>query len=320
MSLLYYYTVHTSLTLAALPQIVEIYTLVAPKIAFSDPSLLLCMLAIAALHRAHVDSTPERQEEYVRQAVEYQNRSIGMLRAQLANITPENCVGTFLSSSFLLIYTFASEPWLRYFSSGTPSEGCLDDVTRSLRLLRGVPSILGHDNNAVFGWIMESPLRPIADGILHKPKGRFTPEQESHFAALRYFLIEDQNAGEEERRVCLEALHVLREYAELLLDRQAQQQIETVGLTMTWPVAVSERYLAYLESHRRGALLVLAEYAVLFRRLRRYWWADAWGQMLLTVTLELLPADWRCSILQFHDESLNQLDAAVRGRRSCDGL
>ncbi|KAL1617071.1 hypothetical protein SLS54_008066 [Diplodia seriata] len=298
MSLLYHYTAHTSLTFADLPEIVEIYKVTAPEVAFSDPDLLSSLLAIAALHRAHVDPEPERQEEYFGQAANYQHRSISVLHDHVASITRENCVGLFFSSAILSICTLAAESWLWQFSCGTPSTACIDDVVRCLGLLRGVPSILRHEN--VYAWIMEGPLRPIGEGFSRRPKGHFTAEEESHFTILRRVLIEDEDVKEEERLVYLEALRVLHEYAELLLDRRLQQQIEIVGLTLAWPCIVSDQYLEYLEAHRPGALLLLAHHAVLFNRLGRFWWADAWGRTVLVVTLELLPESWKRLIRDFH--------------------
>lgn len=65
--------------------------------------------------------------------------------------------------------------------------------------------------------------------------------------------------------------------------------------------------MAYLEAHRRGALLLLAQYAVLFNRLGRFWWADAWGRIVLTLTVELLPETWKFAILEFHKGSIEDI-------------
>ncbi|KAL1635931.1 hypothetical protein SLS58_010036 [Diplodia intermedia] len=208
----------------------------------------------------------------------YQHRSITVLHDRVKEITRENYVGLFFSSAILSICTLTAESWLWQFSYGTPSTTCIDDVVRCLGLLRGVPSILRHED--VYAWIME--------------------EQESHFTILRRLLIEDEDVKEEERIVYLEALRILHEYAELLLDRRMQLQIEVIGLTLTWPSIISDQYLEHLEAHRPGALLLLAHYAVLFHRLGRFWWADAWGRTVLVVTLELLPESWKCLIREFH--------------------
>ncbi|KAK0618700.1 hypothetical protein DIS24_g11626 [Lasiodiplodia hormozganensis] len=300
MGLLHHYTAYTSLTFADLPEIIEIYRVTAPQLAFSDPDLLSSLLAISALHRAHVDPDPERQQEYFRRATKHQSRSIHVLQNRIANITQENCVGLYLSACILSIYTLAEKSWLWRCSRDAAS---LDDVVRCLRLFRGVPSILRHENHAVFGWIMDGPLKPIGDGFLYKPTGRFTTEQESYFAVLREFLVEDRDAGEEERGVYLEALRVLREYAEPLLDGRVQRQIETVGLTLAWPSIVSEQYLKYLGEPRRGAILLLAQYAALFARLGHFWWAKAWGKTVLAVSVELLPEVWKWAIRSFCREN-----------------
>lgn len=300
MGLLHHYTAYTSLTFADLPEIIEIYRVTAPQLAFSDPDLLSSLLAISALHRAHTEPVPERQQAYFSRATKHQNHSIRVLQDRITNITQQNCVGLYVSACILSIYTLAEKSWLWRCSRDTAS---LDDVIRCLRLFRGIPSILRHENHAVFRWVMEGPLKPIGDGFLYKPTGRFTPEQESYFGILREFLVEDRDAGEEERGVYLEALQCLREYAELLLDVRVQRQIETVGLTLAWPTIVSEQYLKYLGEPRRGAILLLAQYAALFMRLEQFWWAEAWGKTVLTVSLELLPEVWKWAIRSFCREN-----------------
>lgn len=300
MGLLHHYTAYTSLTFADLPEIIEIYRVTAPQLAFSDPDLLFSLLAISALHRAHIDPDPERQQEHFSRATKHQHRSIRVLQDRITNITQQNCVGLYISACILSIYTLAEKSWLWRCSRDTAS---LDDVIRCLRLFRGVPSILRHENHSVFRWVMDGPLKPIGDGFLYKPTASFTLEQESYFAILRQFLVEDQDSGDEERAVYLEALQGLREYAELLLDHRVQRQIETVGLTLAWPTIVSEQYLKYLGEPRRGAILLLAQYAALFTRLEHFWWAEAWGKTVLAVSLELLPEVWKWSIRSFCGEN-----------------
>ncbi|EKG14520.1 C6 zinc finger domain-containing protein [Macrophomina phaseolina MS6] len=292
MSLIWYYTTSTSSTFAERPQTIKLYRTSAPAVAFSEPVLLFALLAVAALHRAHTELEPENREKYFNVATSHQHRSIGILQELLPDITPANCSAVFLASSLVPIFTLASECWLRQpFSDAAPMES-LSDVISCIHLLRGVPSILSHGNHAVFGWIMDGPLRPLTEGFLLKPKGHLTPEQDAQFAALYGALMEDEGVSEVELHVYSEALDTLKEYAGLILDVSVQQRIDVVGLTLTWPTIVSGRYLEYLQARRNGALLIFARYAVLFDRIRGFWWAGGWGQILRSVSLALLPEKW----------------------------
>ncbi|KAL1640167.1 hypothetical protein SLS58_007281 [Diplodia intermedia] len=300
MELLHHYTVSTSLTFSTRSDVLEVYRLAAPEIAFSDPPLMNGLLAISGLHRAHCCSDIEKRRLYSTIAAAHQNIALGAFRERLSNLTRENCPGVFLFSAWLTLYVLGSMHRLQSADPDAASVIDFEDPSEWIRLMRGVPSILRQ--SAVWSWIRESPLRPILEPGLVTDEP-LSPELERRFATLRRALIDEPlhvstpdapQMDEEECKVYAESLAMLQKYTAFILRPSTPEgPLDLVGTTMIWPNIVPDRWVDYLGQHRPGALVMLAQFAVLVNNLRGFWWAKGWGQGLVVIAWKLLPPEWK---------------------------
>ncbi|GME40954.1 C6 zinc finger domain-containing protein [Neofusicoccum parvum] len=301
MELLHHYTVATSLTFSTRSDVLEVYRIAAPEIAFSDPPLMHGLLAVSGLHRAHCCADIEKRRQYSTTAAAHQNIALGVFRERLSNLTRENCPGAFLFSAWLTLYVLGSMHQLQSSDPNAASVIDFEDPAEWIRLMRGVPSILRV--SAVWEWVSESALRPILEPgrVTDEP---LSPEMEARFATLRRVLVDAPlpissppdapQMDDEERRIYAEALAVLQKYTAFILRPSTPEgPLDLVGTTMIWPNIVPDRWVEYLGAHRPGALVLLAQFAVLVNNLRGFWWAKGWGQGLVQIAWKLLPPEWK---------------------------
>lgn len=300
MELLHHYTVSTSLTFSTRSDVLEVYRLAAPEIAFSDPPLMHGLLAISGLHRAHCCSDIEKRRRYSTISAAHQNIALCAFRERLTNLTRETCPGVFLFSAWLALYVLGSMHRLQSADPNAASVIDFEDPSEWMRLMRGVPSILRQ--SAVWDWIRESPLRPILEPgfVTEEP---LSPDMERRFATLRRVLVDEPlpistpdapQMDDEERSVYAECLSMLQMYTAFILRPSTPEgPLDLVGTTMIWPNVVPDRWVEYLGQHRPGALVMLAQFAVLVNNLRGFWWAKGWGQGLIVTAWKLLPPEWK---------------------------
>lgn len=304
MELLHHYTVATSLTFSTRSDVLEVYRIAAPEIAFSDPPLMHGLLAISGLHRAHCCTDIEKRRQYTTTAAAHQNAALGVFRERLSNLTRENCPGAFLFSALLTIYVLGSMHQLQSADPNAAQVIDFADPAEWIRLMRGIPSILRV--SAVWEWVQESALRPILEPgrVTDEP---LSPELAQRFESLRQVLVDEPMStvsegglqqptvpDPEERLIYAEALAMLQKYTAFILRPSTPEgPLDLVGTTMIWPNIVPDRWVEYLGAHRPGALVLLAQFAVLVNNLRGFWWAKGWGSGLVRVAWKLLPVEWR---------------------------
>ncbi|KAK7712891.1 hypothetical protein SLS57_007635 [Botryosphaeria dothidea] len=300
MELLHHYTVATSLTFSTRSDVLEVYRIDAPEIAFSDPPLMHGLLAVSGLHRAHCCADIEKRRRYTTIATAHQSIALSVFRERLSNLTRENCPGAFLFSAWLTLYVLGSMHQLQSADPNAASVIDFEDPAEWIRLMRGCPSILRQ--SAVWEWVSESPLRPILEPgrVTDEP---LSPELERRFATLRRVLVDDPlpistpgqpPMDDEERGIYAEALAVMQKYTAFILRPSTPEgPLDLVGTTMIWPNVVPDRWVEYLGQHRPGALVLLAQFAVLVNNLRGFWWAKGWGPGLVVIAWKLLPPEWK---------------------------
>lgn len=303
MELLHHYMVSTCLTFSQRPHSVDTGRHAVPAIAFSDPPVLHSVLAITALHRAHLlndASELAQRRRYVTLAMTHQDVVIRDLRTRVQHITQANAPGAFIISSYLALFTLGSMHQLDSAAPDATTTLNFDKPQDWIRLMRGVPTMLMQDN--VFAWVLESPL-----GMMFKDGKQDWPlplELEPRFARLAEVLSDAALvASLEERAAYVAALGLLKKWTANA--HAPDDETDLVGTALVWVNTVEDRYIEYLCEDRPGALVLLAQWAVLLAMLEGLWWAKGWGQGLMRIILKRLPESWQ----PFIEEQAREVNA-----------
>ncbi|KAF2147490.1 uncharacterized protein K452DRAFT_354861 [Aplosporella prunicola CBS 121167] len=319
MQLLHHFIVCTAETFTEHLEHHDMWRKAAPSIAFEHPPLMHSLLALSAIHRAHMEPSKRQRQQYVMVATSHQNMAVAAYRPTLLDITRENCHSIFLFSALLVYWALASQHDLQ---GSAPLEHATarinfsdDDPSEWIRLMRGCPSILFTNAGQVFEWVANGPLHPFFHPRLDVSEDLpLPPELAPRFQALRAALVDpgpaasvattgsgapDPDAATCERAAYAHALHELQRYSVFLWQQtQASAQPRIVlerldQIRMSWPASVDDEYAEYLRAKRPGALVLLAQYAVLVKPLNKFWWVRGLDRALVSVVWRLLPLEWR---------------------------
>lgn len=300
MELLYHYMVSTSTTFSARPFFMETHRQAAMCTAFSDPPVMHSILAITALHRAHLASELPQRRHYVTVAMMHQDMVIRDLRKRVEHITRTNAPGAFIISSFLALFTLGSMHQLDSAGADAATTLNFDNLGNWIRLMRGVPKLLMQDN--VLEWVLESPV-----GAMFRKEKEDWPlplEFEPRFALLGEVLSDSTLVESlEERTTYVAALKLLKHWTANA--HAPDDATDLVGTALVWVNIVEDQYIDYLCADRPGALILLAQWAVLVNRLEGLWWATGWGKGLMRIILKRLPESWR----PFIEEQAREVNA-----------
>jgi hypothetical protein len=65
------------------------------------------------------------------------------------------------------------------------------------------------------------------------------------------------------------------------------------ALLKIWIHFVSDLYVELLTERQPGSLIILAHYAVLVHRSKRYWYLDGVAEQILNITDAFVPTEWK---------------------------
>lgn len=134
-------------------------------------------------------------------------------------------------------------------------------------------------------------------------------------------LLLERGAPEPDRK-CLtpdavDALKYLEQFCELALESEEKQKQEVYqaviqqlcesfvmaeakrvdwGVTLRFPIIISEAFLTYLKAREPMSLVILAHYCVILHRAAARWWAVDWSAQVIEAVFESFNRDWRRAI------------------------
>ncbi|KAI1940738.1 hypothetical protein LOZ57_005881 [Ophidiomyces ophidiicola] len=278
LELLHHYTAHTYRTLSYNNEHKAIWKHYIPREALSHPFLMHGLLALAALHLAAA-APPAASARYTERATRHQDRALAAFRPQLAAITPANCHAVFAFSSLTAALAFAFARSARHHRPASAPAEPVTQVLHDFFLFRGVERVL----TTFWDLIRQGCLGPL----VHRPAdpARLRPLPADVAAALDYLHACNAAAAAAESAAYDHALRELRVSFE-----RAPTSWESV---FRWPVVVPDAYLAHLKARRPMALVILAHYCVILRRLDACWWSQGWSGQLLEAIFRSLDVAWR---------------------------
>lgn len=283
LELLHHFTTKTCFTLSNQPRSHQLWQVAVPQEALRHDFLMRGILAVAALHLAHL--RPDKQQEYVKVAVQHQHLALSGFRLNMSKTNQSNCHAFFALSSLIVVFAFASP-------RGSESLAFTEDSQEPqewLPLIRGVYSIL----MSQWTWIQSGPLGGLLqEGIEHieQPNRQaLSDAAENQFAQLLR-LCETLTAEPDvlaAYRIAVEELRTC--YVKLYTKHSTECE---VSIAFLWPVCIPERFIAMLNSRRPEALIVMAHYCVILNHLNGYWWRHGWTAHLMSNIFRELDACW----------------------------
>lgn len=253
-----------------------------PHMALSHPFLMHGLLAISALHLSTVQ--PDRRLELARRAAISEHLALPSFRDFVSHGNAENIHAVFAFAGFVVPYVVSG-------TSFTPGGAipCLDDdKAHWFFAFRGQLHML------VRSWeeLARGPFSPLL--VRRRPATDYSDNPEDiHLAKLHGLMQPDHCSSEKEIEtwaVCGIALDELRRVFVL---PQSPSRSKTMIAIHVWPGTVSERFVQLIHQRQPEALVVLAHYCVLLKRVDSCWWLKGVGTRLLEAIDEELVSNWR---------------------------
>ncbi|GAQ07472.1 protein RTM1 [Aspergillus lentulus] len=104
--LMHHFTLHTSKSLARRQQMQDTWQIAFPTLAYSNEFLMHGILALSALHLAHLK--PENHSRYITSSRFHISLGLRSFRRILTSPTTDNCCALFAFSSLIMVYVYAS--------------------------------------------------------------------------------------------------------------------------------------------------------------------------------------------------------------------
>ncbi|KIV99468.1 uncharacterized protein PV09_08889 [Verruconis gallopava] len=284
--LMAHWTAETCFTMVTTrPAAQLLFQKIAPEVGVKVPPLLHIILAIAASHLAYL--RPSQREHYSKLSIKHQQHTTQQFQTTIREITKDNIVAIFLTSSLLTVACVANMSLAKYSPDHPPT---LDDVVAVFFMTRGVRDVL----HPVYDWLSELEIKPILEPVLDNytldgnENYELPPILANRMDVLRRDLLDKHGSYHDaSKEAChfaiLELEKVLRDIAHFPPsgvgvfnpDFRRRKDIE-LGVLMKWQTTVSATFVNLMKKRHVGALVVLAHWVMLTKHLAPKWFLEGW--------------------------------------------
>lgn len=283
LQLLHHYTTVTAKTLAYSPVAQHVFESSLVLAGFQHAYLLHSILALAALHLSKLTdrSHPDRNE-YMRLADLHYDAALADFRARVSDIDDSNWQPILFFAGVLFPY------------SCTTSISVTNDVEQALSSFITNLILTRRTRPLVVTYYEEMISSELAEVIPEDVRGHdWTSAEapaETELVQLRRFSeVVHHLYPPDIVDAYGQAIHVL----ELCFDVTTRyNNSPTDALLKIWMHFISDRYIELLSEKAPGSLIILAHYAVLIHRGRRYWYLEGVAQQLLEIAIAFVPSEW----------------------------
>jgi len=283
--MLHHYSTVVCLTIAG-PKVVHIWQVTIPHMALEHRFLMHGILALSAMHLSQL--VPQRKNDLVTFGAASEQLALPPFRSFIAKqkLEAEQLHAVFAFSHFVVPYMLASS-------------GSLDGPMGRIPSYAGQPHWF-HALRGYMAFLMNSwddlKKGPLGYQLVRPPTvpgtARDHPE-DVHLARIHEILQSRLESSPEEKwemDVCKVALEGLRD---LWNGPYMQGKMAIVAIIYVWPSKVSDDYISLMHKHRPGAIIILAHYALLVKRMNMLWYLRGVGHKLLSAIYTELGDEYR---------------------------
>ncbi|OHF03949.1 hypothetical protein CORC01_00811 [Colletotrichum orchidophilum] len=274
MQLVHHFTTTTAHTISENPDFVYLWTTTVPQIAFANEFLLHGILAVAAIHRAHLN--PEKRDENANLSVRHQNIALSQFSPGLSEIGENNADAYVLHAICIFL--------LNTYSIANPQGPITSkDVAQSFILLQGIKSILtlpfAHryiSNGPLARWLYQGGVEPAVGG-------NFASKVDDLLNLTRSMAPSDDTT------TCQSALEGLK-----ITFAAVSSPKHRSGLVWRWAVSLPQPFLELMSQNHPMALVILMHYAALVNATERnMWYLVGWGRNVASALDQAIQEPWR---------------------------
>jgi hypothetical protein len=266
----------------------------AVTISFQHTFLLYELFSLAALHLAFLHAaSPSRSNRYLNAATLYHLKSISTFRNELQNITRENSDACCACASLLGLHAWTI-PGGRgsslFFPDQETDKSELGAGIAWYKLHRGANEILKSN----FDWIRQGPfwdmVRPwltvSPQAVTHQVPTPLLEKESANLDAIAECWVSSCLNGDD-KHALEETLQTLR----LIFSMVSMMDIEISSCTATlsWTTIIPRRFCEMVEERCPQALILVAVYCVLLKRLDEFWWIRGKAESLMGAVRRELP-------------------------------
>jgi hypothetical protein len=251
------------------------------------------ILSLSALHLAH--ARPNQSTLYRNAAATHHGIALSLSQPQIANLTPENCHACFAFSTIVSIHAWASQgpndPSSPFFASESSADSDLEQIPW-VKLHRGSRAVI----RAVWPWVETGPLSSV-----FKPWKELDTFQLAPLDPVERKHLNDLAEAWKTRSACqipvpLERKEVLEATLQTLQRAFSLStytpEISRLAVTISWMTLIPEEFVQLVEERVPEALLLVAHYCVLLKRLENMWWVKGKAENLLQTVRAALGDGW----------------------------
>ncbi|KAK3714182.1 hypothetical protein LTR37_007984 [Vermiconidia calcicola] len=282
LELMHHYMTHTKQILTEhhdLDNILQIWQIDLPKIAFHSDYVMHAILGFAALHKAHIE--PEHAERLRESAVDHLDKALVLYRSATTPATAENANAKFVFTWIVALFAYAIPPSL-------PP---IDAIVELFMLVKGIDAILAE----TWFWVSQGPFAPILtrgfqEAIDTPLESYRVPEGMDFGVAHLDFMIGVDAMLPDDRRTCAVILAELKAIYDTVLQSRASCSVAQI---MCFPKQDSGNFAQLVKRRVPQALIILAYHCVLLDLLDSRWWINGWSSRVLRDVLGSLDEQWR---------------------------
>jgi hypothetical protein len=282
LELFHHYTTATCLILSRSRNI-DIWQVAIPRMALQHAFLMHGILALSALHLSRMQPLRTRKLTFLASA--HEQAALPSFRKHISqslnlNNNNETCDAVFSFSGFVIPFILASES-----ASMSRIPGLEDAAPHWFHAIRGLMVLLS-GNWSTLSQGLYNPL--LLAGGTSAPVSYAHNPNDSHLVEVQNLMSSYDFADVQESVACQIALDELR--------RILSPCKTTVGFKaafLIWPSMVPIDYIRLLHLKHPIALIILAHYCVLIKKIETVWYLRGLGQNLLSSIHEVLEPKWR---------------------------
>ncbi|CZR55983.1 related to C6 transcription factor [Phialocephala subalpina] len=279
LELLHHFCTSTAIELHDNPTMRTLWNTNVPKLGFEYDYVMHGILALSALHLAH--SSPERKDSCITQSRLHHHAGLLKGTPALAAYSDEHASAIYIFSALTTLYNFATTRMSDDFVIN-PDAGIAEWI------------VLCRQSYGIVKIAQETLFNGPVGQLFRVGSNRAERQKEFNqgdFPGAKQLIdlsahISEVTENERAREACTHAVSMLFNCYSVaaVLPPEHLASADVFG----WPFRVTEDFLELLQESNQEAMVVLAFFAVIAKRLDRKWWLDGFGDHIMCMVYRLM--------------------------------